>query len=755
MLGADLRTIPAELRALPRWLHWKFEERKGKRTKVPYVADDPTRRASSTDSATWRPFDVALAAHQRGEVDGIGFTLGDGYVGVDLDHCVEPATSRIEGWAQKIIDLLKSYTEFSPSGTGVHVIVRGELPVGPRKKSRIEMYETGRYFTMTGNAVPGTPSTIETKTVELADLHRRTFTRSKAPNSRRATSGPGPLCDDDVIERVSASSGGEKFTALFGGNWSGYPSQSEGDLALCSLLAFEARGDYDQIDRLFRRSGLMRDKWDEVHFGGGTTYGHATIAKVMKLAPSREHDHVTPPGEEAFHQTDAGNAAAFAALHASDLRYDHRQHQWLTWLDGLRWERDRTGGVQRLVKEFVRNQYRDAASVEDPNKRKAQVNFALKCEARDRLRATEELARNEAPLSDAGDTWDGDPWLLGVDNGVVDLRTGQHRAGRPEDRLTMASPLAFDPTATCPRFERFMQEVFDGDPGLVAFVKRALGYSVCGRTTEQVLFLCYGTGANGKSTLLNIVKYVVGAYAYNLPFSAMELRQRGAIPNDIAALVGRRFVISSETNEGTRLNEARIKALTGSDPITARFLHREFFTFEPVATFWLSVNHRPVVHDDSHGFWRRIRLIPFTQRFPVDPHLGDALRAEGPGILRWLVEGCLEWQQIGLAPPSVVMAATREYQNENYALTDFIEECCDLVEGATCKASDLYAAYGKWCQAEGIEVRTDGRLSQRQFGVGLGQRFDRRHTAHGKVYDGIRLKRGLGANDPLDPKVEL
>jgi putative DNA primase/helicase len=179
----------------------------------------------------------------------------------------------------------------------------------------------------------------------------------------------------------------------------------------------------------------------------------------MKLAPSREHDHVTPPGEEAFHQTDAGNAAAFAALHASDLRYDHQQQRWLTWLDGLRWERDRTGGVQRLVKEFVRNQYRDAASVEDPKERTAQVNFALKCEARDRLRATEELARNEAPLSDAGDTWDGDPWLLGVDNGVVDLRTGQHRAGRPEDRLTMASPLAFDPTATCPRFERFMQEV--------------------------------------------------------------------------------------------------------------------------------------------------------------------------------------------------------------------------------------------------------------------------------------------------------
>ena len=169
-----------------------------------------------------------------------------------------------------------------------------------------------------------------------------------------------------------------------------------------------------------------------------------------------------------------------------------------------------------------------------------------------------------------------------------------------------------------PRFDRFLKEVFGDDTDLIGYIQRAVGYSLTGATAEQCFFCCYGDGANGKSTFLNAIRNVVGGYGCNLPFSAFELEARASIPNDVATLPGRRFVTAIETAESSQLNAARIKALTGSDPITARLLHREFFTFEPVSKFWLAFNHRPVVTDDSHGFWRRVHLIPFLRRF--DPN---------------------------------------------------------------------------------------------------------------------------------------
>ncbi len=189
------------------------------------------------------------------------------------------------------------------------------------------------------------------------------------------------------------------------------------------------------------------------------------------------------------------------------------------------------------------------------------------------------LAQDFRPIADTGGGWDADPWLLGVPNGVVDLRTGELRPGRREDRITMQTAVPYDPEATCPRWKQFLVEIFADDEELIGFVQRAVGYSITGITSEQCLLVLYGTGANGKGTLTITLKFVLGDYAWNMPFSTIEMRNRAAIPNDLAALVGRRFVMASETNDGARLNEARVKALTGCDPITARFLHAEFFTF--------------------------------------------------------------------------------------------------------------------------------------------------------------------------------
>lgn len=436
--------------------------------------------------------------------------------------------------------------------------------------------------------------------------------------------------------------------------------------------------------------------------------------------------------------TDSGNAEHFASKYGDIVRYDHRRGRWLLWR-AHRWCPDLDEEIRRLSKLSSRDRFKSAAACEDLKERERLAKWAIQSESRSKLDALLALAKAEMPIADAGDDWDRDPFLLGVPNGVVDLRTGVLRPGRQTDRITMSTGVSFDPTAACARWERFVLEVF-GDDELAGFVRRAIGYSLTGQTEEQCLFLCYGTGANGKSTLVGTLASLFGDYGWNMPFSTIEQHQRASIPNDMAALVGRRFVVASETNDGTRLNEARVKALTGCDPITARFLHAEFFTFRPVAKMWLSVNHKPIVQDDSHGFWRRIRLIPFQQTFSVNQTLGKELHAEREGILAWAVRGCLEWQQQGLKPPRCVSEATREYERESDPLGEFIAEFCVVEATSRVGAADLYTHYLTWTRRH--EMLDREKLTSTMFGKKMSERFMRENSRSGRVYLGIE-RRGL------------
>jgi putative DNA primase/helicase len=440
-----------------------------------------------------------------------------------------------------------------------------------------------------------------------------------------------------------------------------------------------------------------------------------------------------------FALSDVGNAEFFAARFGDVVRFDHRRGGWLVWV-GHRWAVDRTGEVRRLAKKAIRVRLREAASIVDDGKRAAAVRWAATSESRGRLESMLVLAQSEAPIADAGDAWDKDPWLLGVKNGVVNLKTGECRAGRTDDRITFCCGVDFDAAARCPRWLSFLDEVFGGDRALIALVLRALGYSLTGRTTEQCLFLCHGDGANGKSTFLQALRHVWGDYALNTPFSTFESRQRTGIPNDVAALDGRRFVMASETNDGTQLNEARVKAITGSDPVSARFLHQEFFQFDPVAKVWLAVNHRPIVRDDSHGFWRRVRVVPFGVRFNGgNPRLLEELKGEGPGILALLVRECVEWQRHGLPLSIAVASATGRYEADSDPLSDFLDEACERGDGRTVGAADLFKRYSTWATLAGIGEGE--RLTGTAFGRRMSARFDSKKLSTGKVYTGLALRR--------------
>ncbi len=442
-----------------------------------------------------------------------------------------------------------------------------------------------------------------------------------------------------------------------------------------------------------------------------------------------------------FPLTDAGNAELFAALYGHILRFDHARNRWLIW-EEHRWAPDSDGEVRRLAKKAARVRYRTALDIEDLDLRGKTASSAVRSESRQRLDACLALARSEHPIADSGMTWDPDPYLLGVANGVVDLRTGMIRSEHPDDRLTMQVPVQYDVKAECPRWQQFLHQVFQRDGELIGFVQRALGYSLTGSVREQVLFLCYGTGSNGKSVFLDMLRNVLGDYAMNIPFTVLELQQRPSLTNDLASMAGRRLVTFSETNESTRLNEARIKALTGGDPITARFLYSESFTYEPVAKFWLAVNHLPRVRDDSYGFWRRVRVLPFNEQFTgddADKGLPFKLLEELPGILNWGVQGALNWRLVGLAPPSAVMTATQAYRKDNDELDGFVADCCVVADGVRAEPGHLFSEYQRWSKEQGILERH--RLGSRSFGTRIRERFGDSVSSNGKRYFlGIGLK---------------
>jgi putative DNA primase/helicase len=439
-----------------------------------------------------------------------------------------------------------------------------------------------------------------------------------------------------------------------------------------------------------------------------------------------------------FMRTDAGNGELFAALFRDKLRFDHKRKRWLGWRTHW-WEQDTTEQVLIGAKNAARYRLKAASELEDDEERRREVKWAVQSESRYRLGAMVEQARAESPLAEVGENWDSDPWLLGVGNGVVDLRTGTLRPGRPEDHITVHLNIAFDPTAQCPRWLQFLDEIFLGNKEMVDFMHRAIGYSLTGDTREQCIFLCWGSGANGKSTMLELLHYVLGDYAFNLPFSAFELQARSGIPNDVAAMAGRRFVTAVETSETARWNEARIKALTGQDKITGRFLYHEHFQFTPTAKFWLAFNHKPVAKDDSYAFWRRVRVIPFTRQFKgaeADKDLLRKLQAEAPGILAWAVRGCLEWQKHGLGMPPAVEEATEAYREESDHLGRFVEECCLVHEAACVPAAALRHRYEEWCKEHG-----ERPLAQKDFAARLKQRgFKQAKLDRGR----IRCWRGVG-----------
>ncbi len=429
---------------------------------------------------------------------------------------------------------------------------------------------------------------------------------------------------------------------------------------------------------------------------------------------------------ESFHCTDYGNARRLVARHGTDVRYIPKFKKWIAW-DGSRWLFDEDGEIMRRAKDTALAIYSEAASETNDARRAALGKHAAASEGEKRIKSMIELTKSELGVPIQPEHLDANQWLLGVTNGVIDLRTSALREPRRADLITKQAHVEFVPGATCPTWLSFLDRIFAGNAEIIGFMQRAAGYSLTGSTAEQCLFLLWGTGANGKSTFVNAVRAVIGDYATQTDPAAFMSRDRSGASSDIARLRGARLVSAIETEDGQLLAESLVKQLTGQDTIAARFLYAEHFEFVPAFKIWLAANHKPVVRGDDYAIWRRIHLVPFLVQIPEaerDKNLPDKLLHELPGILNWAIAGCLAWQAKGLSPPDEVRVATAAYRREMDLMQDFIEAVGVVSPRAQVAASVLYASYRTWAEATGHRA-----MSQTKFGRKMAERgFAKRNT---------------------------
>ncbi|MGH8696028.1 MAG: phage/plasmid primase, P4 family [Burkholderiales bacterium] len=483
------------------------------------------------------------------------------------------------------------------------------------------------------------------------------------------------------------------------------------------------------------------------HELGDVAHNVITEADRPTFAARRNGADAEEPSSGHFHLTDAGNAQRFARDHGRDVRYCYAWAVWLVW-DGRRLARDPGDGIMARAKATARAIYAEAAAEADAERRKARAAWARTSERAERLRAMLALAQSEPGIPVTPDELDRDPFALNVANGTLDLRTGELRAHRREDLVTKLAPVAYDASATCPRFLAFLGRIMNSDAERIAFLQRALGYSLTGDTREQCFFVPWGAGANGKTTLTRTVFRLLGDYAAGTRADAFMVKYGDTIPNDIARLKGARFVLASEAEENQRLAESLVKGITGGDVLTARFMRSEYFDFVPALKLWLATNHRPVIRGTDHAMWRRVRLIPFTVTIPDaerDATLSEKLAAEAPGILAWLVAGCRAWRGGGLSVPESVRAATGEYRAAMDVLGAFIAERCAVDADGTIAARELYAEYAAWCMSS-----NEKPITRKAFGLRLAERgFTATRTEYERAWHGLRLRTPL---DPTDPE---
>ena len=732
-----VKNIPQEMKDAPQWVCAVGNDKVPKNPKT-------GGNAMSNNPDTWGTFKEAVEACKKYKFDYLGFMFAPPYFGVDLDHCLENDTL-----CDDFVETLRSYAEISKSGNGLHIICKGELPKGARRRGNVEMYSNGRYFICTGNVYNDSYTQIVDCTETIKFLHEKYLPASepKASVSKQVTI---ELEDHEVIDKARHCKSGQMFNILYSGDWQSlFSSQSEADLSFCNHLAFWTGRNAIQMDRIFRSSGLMRSKWD-----GNMTIQKA-IASCVDVYEGQENvsdlaisffqggNKFAVKSVKIYNKTDSGNAHRLYDKFGDVIRYSYNRKKWFFW-DNRKWQLDESGAIKKLADEICDDLYKEALLEQDEDLQKSAMKFAHKTESHNNKEAMIKECQHLYDIPASPNDFDAYLEYLNCFSGVINLRNGELL---PHDSRLMLTKLCYseyDNSGKKPkRWLKFLDEVTNGNKELQEYIQRCVGYSLHGSTQEQCVYFLYGMGNNGKSTFLDTLSDLFGDYANNTqPESLMMHSKLGGTGanSDIARLKSARFVTSEEPTEGVRLNEGLIKQLTGGSKITCRFLYGDEFEYTPEFKLWVATNHKPVIRGTDFGIWRRIKLIPFEVNIPpekVDKNLKYKLREEFPQILAWAVEGCLKWQKYGIQEPKCVTDATAEYKKEMDLIAGFVEQC--IVIDYDCRekimASEMFSIYSKWAKQN-----NEWEMSSKRFFMEAKKRLpETGRSSKGVFYTSIKL----------------
>ena len=781
----NLENFPAQLRENALFCCWRYEERNGKKTKVPY---NPAtgQRAKSSDPATFAALSVAVAASKR--YDGLGVGIFGTLGAIDIDHCLTNGVP--SELAKDIMTTMDTYTEISPSGEGLRLLfwapgfrydtVRYYIN---NRKLGLEVYIAGatkKYVTVTGN-VYGFDRMEERseqlKTVLEKHMVRRV--RPVRPQTRQNPPAPPPnvpatpsdLDDLTLIQRAQNARNGDRFNRLWSGDTTDYQSQSEADMALCNALAFWTGRDVARMDRLFRQSGLMREKWDRKQ--SGSTYGAITIQNAVRSCrevyePGRGRER--PEGREGSLRprdfSDAGNAAVFSRRHKDDLIFTDALG-WLWWT-GQKWERDDHKALSRALElsgEMLREalgaytdalhqqaeaKARYAESGEDADKnaleeanaaaRKAKAYLTHAQQTRNATRLRHMLELSKPALVKPTAELDANPFDLNTPGGIVDLNTGQLR---PHDRTAYCTRI----TGTAPGtqgaelWDAFLDTITEGDPSVAGFLQVVAGMALFGRVFHEGIILAYGGGRNGKSTFFNALGAAAGDYTGSIDTDTLVVTRGGNKGASLATLRGKRLVITGELEEHQRLSASMLKRLASTDLLRIEEKYRAPEDIIPSHSIVLFTNHLPRVGSTDGGTWRRLIVVPFNAVIPVQngvANYGDVLvRETGPAILSWAIEGAVTFarNRYKLDLPEAVAEATEEYRAREDWLSNFIAERCQTGPNLRTGSAELYRAYKDWAEQSGEYVRRLNDFNAAMEAAG----FHQIRPGNRKTWEGLRL----------------
>ncbi|WP_241954526.1 phage/plasmid primase, P4 family [Staphylococcus agnetis] len=709
--------FPKELTKLNNWCVWKYQKRNGKLTKVPFNAETG-EFAKSNDPNTWCNYETAI---NFTGADGVGFFFEPPYLGIDIDNVEDDIHryrqgDKLDNIVSEFTEAFKTYTEVSPSGNGLHLIVKGKIPGERRRKGNIEMYDSGRFFTMTGNIIGKYKDVTEASPQLFKEIYKKYF-----PDNSNVIQHPSNnfqdnihnLSEMEVINEIYQSKQAKIFDDLMRGNYEQYyGSHSEADMALANILAFWCAKDYTQMDSIFRQSNLYRDKWDEKR--KNSTYGEQTLFKAinetnnvytpkakdepLKYALSHIFDEADNKKEYPIRSyDDTGNADRFIDRYGQLYKYSYISNKFYIY-DGTKWAVDDRGSIRRLIDEMIEDIKNEKVVHSDDVSEEEAREFFQKYYKKTRGTQAKKNIMNELmhrqPVTP--DNFDKDNMLLNVANGYIDLTS---RELYPHDIDKMFSQIAntdYSEKMQPAVWLDFLNDIFDGNKEVIRYIQKALGYSLTGSTREQVMFILHGKGRNGKSIFVETIAEILGDYSNNMQAKSLMVKKNDNVNTDIARLSKARFVTSSEPNEGFRFDEGLIKQITGGDKVTARFLYAEEFEYTPKFKIWVSTNHKPIIRGTDDGIWRRLVLIPFEVQIPeekVDKDLKYKLLREAPAILNWMTEGAYMWMQEGLTMPDKLKDAVNNYRKEMDTLGQFIADKCEIDRSYSERVSNLHNAY--------------------------------------------------------------